>query len=52
MPFRTLGLPAGLLLIAGLLVSPVRAQLIRDGEPPDLALLFTGDVIGYLDPCG
>ena len=26
--------------------------LIADGNPPDLFLLYTGDVIGYLDPCG
>jgi hypothetical protein len=26
--------------------------LIRDSNPPDIALVFTGDVIGYLDPCG
>jgi hypothetical protein len=29
-----------------------RRALIADGEPPDLFLLQTGDVIGYLDPCG
>lgn len=27
-------------------------SLIAPGEPADLTLLFTGDVIGYLDPCG
>ena len=26
--------------------------LIPVGPPPDLFLLYTGDVIGYLDPCG
>ena len=26
--------------------------LIRDGAAPGLELLYTGDVIGYLDPCG
>jgi len=26
--------------------------LIPGGAPPDLFLLYTGDVIGYLDPCG
>ena len=26
--------------------------LIPDSAPPDVALVFTGDVIGYLDPCG
>ena len=26
--------------------------LIKGGEPPALLLLYTGDVIGYVDPCG
>jgi hypothetical protein len=26
--------------------------LIRTGERPDLFLLYTGDVIGYVEPCG
>jgi len=29
-----------------------RRALIASGEAPDLFLLHTGDVIGYLDPCG
>jgi hypothetical protein len=29
-----------------------RRALIDDGESPDLFLLYTGDVIGYIDPCG
>lgn len=29
-----------------------RRSLIAAGEAPDLFLLYTGDVIGYLDPCG
>jgi hypothetical protein len=29
-----------------------QSALIRDSNPPDVALVFTGDVIGYLDPCG
>lgn len=28
------------------------AGLIRPGEAPQLELIFTGDVIGYIDPCG
>jgi hypothetical protein len=28
------------------------AALIDGGERPDLFLMYTGDVIGYLDPCG
>ncbi len=31
----------------------VQAQaLIPPSAPPDLALVFTGDVIGFIDPCG
>ena len=26
--------------------------LIASGDSPDLFLLYTGDVIGYLEPCG
>lgn len=26
--------------------------LIAGGRPPDLLLLYTGDVIGNIDPCG
>jgi hypothetical protein len=34
-------------------LSQSKAQpLIRGGEPPELFLLYTGDVIGYLGPCG
>ena len=29
-----------------------RRSLIDDGESPSLFMLQTGDVIGYLDPCG
>jgi hypothetical protein len=29
-----------------------RKALIASGEAPDLFLLYTGDVIGYVDPCG
>jgi hypothetical protein len=31
---------------------PHGASLIAEGEAPDLFLLYTGDVIGLLDPCG
>ena len=30
----------------------VNIGLIRDGAPPDLLFLYTGDVIGYIEPCG
>ncbi len=29
-----------------------RRALIESGDSPDLFLLYTGSVIGYLDPCG
>jgi hypothetical protein len=29
-----------------------RSALIASGDVPDLFLLYTGDVIGYIDPCG
>jgi len=51
-----------MLVLAGLALgswglSPLRAQsrdagLVPDGEAPGLLLLYSGDVIGYLDPCG
>lgn len=28
------------------------SALIPSGDVPDLFLLYTGDVIGYIDPCG
>ena len=28
------------------------AGLIRPGDAPQLSLIYSGDVIGYLDPCG
>jgi hypothetical protein len=31
---------------------PQRQSLIAKGDTPNLFLLYTGDVIGYLDPCG
>ena len=32
--------------------SAQRSSLIASGDTSDLCLLYTGDVIGYLDPCG
>ena len=49
-------LALGWLVVA--LASPVAAQqppggaLVIGGPAPELFLLYTGDVIGYLDPCG
>ena len=31
---------------------PPRGAMIAPGPSADLTLLYTGDVIGYLDPCG
>ena len=30
----------------------VAANLVSGGSTPDLILVYTGDVIGYIDPCG
>ncbi len=32
--------------------TPTAGGLVKEGNPPGLFLLYTGDVIGYLDPCG
>ena len=26
--------------------------IVLPGEPPDLVMFYTGDVVGYLTPCG
>ena len=31
---------------------PPRGAMIAPGPGADLTLLYTGDVIGYVDPCG
>jgi len=31
---------------------PPQGALIAPGKAPDLFLLFTGDVLGFVDPCG
>jgi len=31
---------------------PPGGALIAPGRAPDLILLYTGDVLGFLDPCG
>ena len=50
------GLAAATLVGVGLQVATgPQAQsggLVRGGAPPDMILLYTGDVIGYVDPCG
>lgn len=42
--------PAGGVGVATL--SPPAGALVAPGAAPDLFLLFTGDVIGYVEPCG
>lgn len=53
---RFLLLAAAVTLGVGAAMAPVAAQsprgLVQDGETPDLFVLSTGDVIGYVDPCG
>ena len=40
-------------MLAATLPAPADSGgIIRNGPAPDVALLYTGDVIGYLDPCG
>ena len=31
---------------------PPRGAMIAPGKTADLTLLYSGDVIGYIDPCG
>lgn len=31
---------------------PPRGAMIAPGKAADVVLLYTGDAIGYLDPCG
>ena len=49
--------PLALGWLVAALASPATAQqsagaLVVSGPAPELFLLYTGDVIGYLDPCG
>lgn len=46
---------AAALAAAAILGAGVRGAdggLVPDGPAPDLFLVYTGDVIGYVDPCG
>ena len=55
---RRCGIAAALLaavalwLSARLSAQEQAAGLVTGGEKPDLFLLYTGDVIGYVEPCG
>lgn len=53
------GLLSGVMLASGFGLSASWAQtadeaggLVKGGDPADLIMAFTGDVIGFLDPCG
>lgn len=37
---------------SGRLLDPPNGVLIAPGDAPDLSLLYTGDVVGYIEPCG
>ena len=41
-----------LVLIGVMTVAQQTGGLVPAGNPPDVALVFTGDVIGYIEPCG
>jgi len=43
---------AGAVLLSLAAVPAARAQLVAEGPTPNLFLIYTGDVIGYIDPCG
>jgi hypothetical protein len=45
-------LASGAATLAQQVAQPAPGGIVRDGPPPDLALMYTGDVIGFLDPCG
>lgn len=36
----------------GEVLAPPAGALVAPGDPADATIVFTGDVIGYLDPCG
>ena len=43
---------AGILMAACVGGVSGAAGLVPDGIPADVALVFTGDTIGYIEPCG
>jgi len=32
--------------------APAQGALVAPGRSPELEILFTGDVVGFLEPCG
>jgi hypothetical protein len=45
-------LGSGLTLVPGVVAQGTGKGLIEGGPPPDLFVLYTGDVIGHIGPCG
>ena len=53
LPFQTLlALACLLFLVASGGLARAQQGLIQRSDAPDLFLLYTGDVIGYVGPCG
>jgi hypothetical protein len=48
----TLLLAPALLAVLALVAPPAGGTLVPQGGAPDLVVLFTGDVLGYIEPCG
>ena len=51
----SIALVAALALVAGVAAAQVagsKRDLIASGDSPDLFIVYTGDVIGYIEPCG
>ena len=47
-----LGTAVACLLSSGVAVESASDLVRSDGPAPDLFLVYTGDVIGYVEPCG
>jgi hypothetical protein len=47
-----LGVAAGILAPATIAQEKGTPQLVHGGTKPDVVLMYTGDVIGYIEPCG
>ncbi len=43
---------AGRAASTGRFLEPPGGALVAPGNAPDLVLLYTGDVLGFLEPCG
>ena len=51
---RNVALVAAMVLVLACTVAGAQQSggLVPDGAPPNVALVFTGDTIGYVEPCG